>query len=163
MDNIMLDDFVSELMSLTGPLVGGEGASSLPQTTGNTPSAAANQSSPLNTRPTSRSANDPTRSSSTAATNTHRPDTAAASSSPAPASQARQLGVSDSASSYAAQSKSANGKAATPGRASNRYRKLLDSDAIESLLSKYSPIYERFWHATLMLLSNKKRQAAVDY
>ncbi|SPO42743.1 uncharacterized protein PSANT_00426 [Moesziomyces antarcticus] len=159
MDNVMLDDFVSELMSLTGPLVGGDGAS-LPQTSDNTPMAA-NQSSPAPLRTASRASNETAPSSSSANSSAQRQNLNSSSASSVPSSrQARPL---DSKSPSNAPSKTSNAKASAPGRVSNRYRKLLDSDAIESLLSKYSPIYERFWHATLMLLSNKKKQAAVDY
>ena len=160
MDNIMLDDFVNELMSLTGPLAGGEGTSTVPPTSETTPIAGTHQASPFESRPHPHSAPKPsnTPSSSTGAL---RLDANAATSTSALST--RRSSPNDNASPASAQPKSSNGKAATSGRASNRYRKLLDSDAIESLLSKYSPIYERFWHATLMLLSNKKRQAAVDY
>ncbi|KAJ1030224.1 hypothetical protein NDA16_001135 [Ustilago loliicola] len=162
MDNIMLDDFVSELMSLTGPLVGGEGASSVPPTSDSTPaSGAQHASSPLDVRSAARSAHEPSRASSSATSSSHRHDAQTSASSIH--SHSKPSKGSDNASLPNPASKFSNGKVATPARASNRYRKLLDSDAIESLLSKYSPIYERFWHATLMLLSNKKRQAAVDY
>ncbi len=156
----MLDDFVSELMSLTGPLVGGEGGSTGPQTTGNTPSAAVHASSPFQSRNASVSAQDSSHVSSSASGAQKQNGTTATSSAAPHTAPAVSSG---DPSAPTAQPKSGNGKATTPARASNRYRKLLDSDAIESLLSKYSPIYERFWHATLMLLSNKKRQAAVDY
>ncbi|KAJ1031131.1 hypothetical protein NDA18_002350 [Ustilago nuda] len=162
MDNIMLDDFVTELMKLTGPLVGEQGGASIPPTSDNTPSAGAQHaSSPLDAQPASHSAHEPSRASSSATSSSHRHDTQPSASSAH--SHSKYARGADNAPSPNTSSKSGNGKAATPARASNRYRKLLDSDAIESLLSKYSPIYERFWHATLMLLSNKKRQAAVDY
>nr|CDI51384.1 conserved hypothetical protein [Melanopsichium pennsylvanicum 4] len=161
MDNIMLDDFVSELMSLTGPLVGGESASSAPPTTSdNTPSTGAQQSSPLEKRPASRLAHDSSHAStSTSTSSSQRSNPAETSAS----SQSRQANFTENSFPSSSAPKPSNGKAANRGRTSNRYRRLLDSDAIESLLSKYSPIYERFWHATLMLLSNKKRQTAVDY
>lgn len=158
MDNIMLDDFVNELMSLTGPLVGAEGASSLPPTNGNAPGAASHQALTQEAR-----SNYPTGVEQSHAADAQPLDSNLPSSSTA--AHTKQTTVPDSASASASGEfpRSGNAKAAAPARASNRYRKLLDSDAIESLLSKYSPIYERFWHATLMLLSNKKRQAAVDY
>ncbi|TKY90687.1 hypothetical protein EX895_000685 [Sporisorium graminicola] len=164
MDNIMLDDFVNELMSLTGPLAGSEGTSSasLP-TPGNTPSVAGpHPSSPFETQPASRSI--PKASTTSSVANSAHPFEVNTTTSSGAVPQPRHSSSSDSVPPASAQPNAGVGKAAaTSGRASNRYRKLLDSDAIESLLSKYSPIYERFWHATLMLLSNKKRQAAVDY
>uniref|UniRef100_V5F180 Uncharacterized protein n=2 Tax=Kalmanozyma brasiliensis (strain GHG001) TaxID=1365824 RepID=V5F180_KALBG len=159
MDNIMLDDFVSELMSLTGPLVGTDGGATAPQTSNPTPSAAGYSSSPLETHNAPMSTQEPSHVATSAPGAQSKNGEPTASSS---ASQTRAAGPS-SETPASAQSKTGQGKAPTPGRTSSRYRKLLDSDAIDSLLSKYSPIYERFWHATLMLLSNKKRQAAVDH
>ncbi|KAJ9476723.1 Zn(2)-C6 fungal-type domain-containing protein [Pseudozyma hubeiensis] len=161
MDNIMLDDFVSELMSLTGPLVGGEAASTVPQTASNTPSAGAQQTSPSETQSASRAPQEPSGAAASSAAGAQRNVETVTAANTTPRS--KQAGLDDSAALPAKDLKAANGRSTLPGRTSNRYRKLLDSDAIESLLSKYSPIYERFWHATLMLLSNKKRQAAVDY
>lgn len=160
MDNIMLDDFVSELMSLIDPLVGGEGASTVPQTSSNTPTTGAQKASPYETPSTFRATQEPSSiSCSATGAQTTAANPAASSTTP----QKRSVNLHDDPVLADKQLKAGSGKAPLPGRASNRYRKLLDSDAIESLLSKYSPIYERFWHATLMLLSNKKRQAAVDY
>ncbi|CDS02073.1 hypothetical protein [Sporisorium scitamineum] len=161
MDNIMLDDFVNDLKILIGPLAGGDGASTVPPTSGNTPSAGAHQSSPFETRPAPRSTPKAATMSSTA--DSAHPFDASTITSSGATSYARHANSSDNASPASTEPSTGVGKAATSDRASSRYRKLLDSDAIESLLSKYSPIYERFWHATLMLLSNKKRQAAVDY
>lgn len=161
MDNIMLDDFVNELMSITGPLAGGESASSAAlHASDDTTATATQQSSPFDPKAASHSAHEFSRASS-AATSVQRQDSRAAYSSVT--TQPNSAHTMEDPSPSTAPPKTGGSKSATPARASNRYRKLLDSDAIESLLSKYSPIYERFWHATLMLLSNKKRQAAVDY
>ncbi|KAN0063559.1 hypothetical protein ACQY0O_004007 [Thecaphora frezii] len=150
LEDMMLDDFVQELMSLADPGSGVDGPIF------GTPAR-------QNAAPTpSHGAAGPSREGDASVT-------VASGSSETPGSQPQHRQRSSSAT---VKSSSNGATEATeksrftslePGKAFSRYRKFLESNAMEPLLKKYSPIYERFWYATLMLSELEKRKAIIDH
>ncbi|PWN54114.1 hypothetical protein IE53DRAFT_376756 [Violaceomyces palustris] len=140
LDALMLDDFVKDLMSLTGSGTETPSFTTPPHQSPNTPF-------PVNTFSGGEGVAPPSVQTSTSlrsSTGTLAPE------------GSRTNGKGSSGAELHRDPRS------TRSSKPSKYRNLLNSSALETLLNKYSPIYERFWQATLMLSGSEKRKEVIE-
>ncbi|EPQ26222.1 uncharacterized protein PFL1_06157 [Pseudozyma flocculosa PF-1] len=161
LDNMMLDDFVQELMSLADPASGADGGPYF---------GTATNSSPATRRNASSTPGHPPAPGSVAASSIASADAPMPDHNGVAATHGAGSSRSDPTSSSLAGARAKDGTgersrftSLEAGKAQSRYSKFLDSNAMEPLLKKYSPIYERFWYSTLMLSEVDKRKAIIDH